>query len=92
VGSYPILYKGVFVSLIGRDSPQESAVQLDKIAKEVEREIGGRILSDEEVAEHKRLAESKFKEEQAAEKAKEHLEAKTALDAGELEGAVKAKY
>lgn len=92
VGSYPILYKGVFVSLIGRDSPQESAVQLDEIAKEVEREIAGRILSDEEVAEHKRLAESKFKEEQAVEKAKEHLEAKVVLNAGELEGAVKAKY
>lgn len=92
VGSYPILYKGVFVSLIGRGSPQEGAIQLNEIAKEVEGEIGGRILTDEEVVEHKRLAESKFKEEQAAAKAKESSETREALKVGGGDGVVKAKY
>ncbi|KAJ3909632.1 MoaB/Mog domain-containing protein [Lentinula edodes] len=76
VGSYPVLGKGVFVSLIGRDRnmglpgqgvllnseqrPQPGAqpsevqepparVWLAQIACEVEKEINGRIVSDEEV-------------------------------------------
>lgn len=73
VGSYPILYKGVFVSLIGRDAAKAGAVQLDELAKEVEREIAGRILSDDEVAKHKALAEIQFKEEQAASKTRANL-------------------
>lgn len=70
MGSYPILYKGVFVSLIGRDAPkgQQGAVDLAEIAKEVEREIGGRILSEKEVAEHKKAVERKFKDEEEREK------------------------
>ncbi|RXW19710.1 hypothetical protein EST38_g6148 [Candolleomyces aberdarensis] len=63
VGSYPVLYKGVFVSLIGRDlAPTNSESQGDRvclteIAKEVEREIGGRVLSEEEVRQKKLAAE-----------------------------------
>ncbi|TFK29553.1 Molybdopterin binding protein [Coprinopsis marcescibilis] len=100
VGSYPVLYKGVFVSLIGRDlaynsrpaSPssthsdpstsippepptstskppaeaqkqkrsesrgrnQGNRVWLAEIAREVEKEVDGRILSEEEVAQQKK--------------------------------------
>src|SRR6266498_5048275 len=45
VGSYPVLYKGVFVSLIGRDpdSSQGSKLRLVEVAQEVERQVGGRI-------------------------------------------------
>ncbi|KAJ2925310.1 hypothetical protein H1R20_g11759, partial [Candolleomyces eurysporus] len=63
VGSYPVLYKGVFVSLIGRDlAPTNSESQGDRvclteIAKEVEREIAGRILSEEEVRQKKLAVE-----------------------------------
>ncbi|PPQ66301.1 hypothetical protein CVT24_007298 [Panaeolus cyanescens] len=59
VGSYPVLYKGVFVSLIGRDLPNGSGkpgvqkIWLADIAQEVEREIGGRIASEEEIAQKK---------------------------------------
>ncbi|KAF9526666.1 MoaB/Mog domain-containing protein [Crepidotus variabilis] len=59
VGSYPILYKGVFVSLIGRDIGETSTlsgedlhkpkVWLAEIAQEVEKEIAGKIVSDEDV-------------------------------------------
>ncbi|KAJ3783059.1 MoaB/Mog domain-containing protein [Lentinula aff. detonsa] len=71
VGSYPVLGKGVFVSLIGRDrnmgipSNHEQRIESDaqsteakeplarvwlaQIASEVEKEIDGRIVSDEEV-------------------------------------------
>ncbi|KIK61302.1 hypothetical protein GYMLUDRAFT_42880 [Collybiopsis luxurians FD-317 M1] len=73
VGSYPVLGKGVFVSLIGRDRHVDVAapagtnhnasssdsnsggagdpgrIWLAQIASEVEKEIGGRIVSDEEV-------------------------------------------
>lgn len=79
MGSYPILYKGVFVSLIGRDAPQgqEGAIDLAEIAKEVEREVGGRILSDREVLDHKRAAERKFKDEEEREKRAESEERKT---------------
>jgi hypothetical protein len=56
VGSYPVLHKGVFVSLIGRDldSGQKGRLWLAEVAQEVEREIGGRIWSEEEVAAQKR--------------------------------------
>ncbi|KAJ4490372.1 MoaB/Mog domain-containing protein [Lentinula aciculospora] len=80
VGSYPVLGKGVFVSLIGRDrnmglpgqgtgiQGQEldskaqfvegkeplARVWLAQIASEVEKEIGGRVVSDEEVMALKR--------------------------------------
>ncbi|ESK94823.1 molybdopterin binding domain-containing protein [Moniliophthora roreri MCA 2997] len=67
VGSYPVLNQGVFVSLIGRDIPSYSnnngklkkgppRIWLAEVAKEVEREVGGRILCDEEVAEKKEAA------------------------------------
>jgi len=59
VGSYPILYKGVFVSLIGRDLDAKSEngegkVWLAEVAREVEKEVGGRVVSEEEVAAQKR--------------------------------------
>lgn len=56
-----MLYKGVFVSLIGRDlDPTEDAkkaggkIWLAEVAKEVEQEIGGKVTSEEEVAAQKR--------------------------------------
>ena len=58
VGSYPVLYKGVFVSLIGRDlkpmAGGKNKVWLAEVAKEVEQEVGGRVVSEEEVAAQKR--------------------------------------
>jgi len=56
VGSYPVLQKGVFVSLIGRDldSGQKGRLWLAEVAQEVEREVGGRIWSEEELAARKR--------------------------------------
>lgn len=58
VGSYPVLYQGVFVSLIGRDVEEngdgKGKVWLAEVAKEVENEIGGRITSEEDVAATKR--------------------------------------
>lgn len=58
VGSYPVLYKGVYVSLIGRDLNDAThtdggKIWLAEVAKEVEQEIGGRVVSEEEVAAHK---------------------------------------
>ncbi|KAH9485043.1 hypothetical protein JR316_0001949 [Psilocybe cubensis] len=61
VGSYPVLYKGVFVSLIGRDFQPKDAGKgtaegnmcLTEIAREVEVEIGGKIASEEEIAAQK---------------------------------------
>ncbi|CAA7259038.1 unnamed protein product [Cyclocybe aegerita] len=65
VGSYPVLYKGVFVSLIGRDKiPDTKAVRklwLAEVAQEVEREIDGKISSDEEVAQKKGAAVAALK-------------------------------
>ncbi|KIM40241.1 hypothetical protein M413DRAFT_446414 [Hebeloma cylindrosporum] len=61
VGSYPVLYKGVFVSLIGRDikpiGEGEGKVWLADVAKEVEQEIEGKVVSEEEVAAQKRDCE-----------------------------------
>jgi hypothetical protein len=63
VGSYPVLYKGVFVSLIGRDlAPTNGEAKgaracLTEIAKEVEREIGGTALTEEEVWQKKLAVE-----------------------------------
>ncbi|KAL0066868.1 hypothetical protein AAF712_006063 [Marasmius tenuissimus] len=68
VGSYPVLNQGVFVCLIGRDLPSfkdsngkklkkgPPRIWLAEVAKEVEQEIGGRIVSEEEVAEKKEAA------------------------------------
>ncbi|KAG6848601.1 hypothetical protein H0H93_015585 [Arthromyces matolae] len=58
VGSYPVISKGVFVSLIGRDPCGENAngtpLFLADVAREVEKETGGHVVSDEEIAEKKR--------------------------------------
>ncbi|THU79809.1 Molybdopterin binding protein [Dendrothele bispora CBS 962.96] len=51
VGSYPVLGKGVFVSLIGRKENAQPC--LSDVAREVEKEIGGRMVSEEEVARKK---------------------------------------
>ncbi|KAF8647308.1 hypothetical protein AX16_006770 [Volvariella volvacea WC 439] len=66
VGSYPVIGQGVFVSLIGRDNSHNSnkdmnegaldSVPLTDIAKEVENEIGGKVVSEEEVARKKEEA------------------------------------
>lgn len=53
VGSYPLLKKGVYVSLIGRD-----AQRIRELASEVETELQGRIVSDEEVLEAKQGKDS----------------------------------
>ncbi|KAK0469184.1 MoaB/Mog domain-containing protein [Desarmillaria tabescens] len=53
VGSYPVLGIGVFVSLIGRpvfNSPE----CITNVVKEVEREIGGKIYNEKQVAEKKK--------------------------------------
>ncbi|TBU25752.1 Molybdopterin binding protein [Dichomitus squalens] len=48
VGSYPLLAKGVYVSLIGRDREKVSA-----LAEEVARELQGRLVSEEEAQKEK---------------------------------------
>ncbi len=60
MGSYPVLYKGVFVSLIGRDldSGQKGRLWLADVAREVEQEIGGRISSEEEVVAQKKESDA----------------------------------
>jgi molybdopterin-biosynthesis enzyme MoeA-like protein len=71
VGSYPVMGKGVFVSLIGRDPIQLESTEgaktgmiwLADIAREVEREVGGRVASDEEVVSVKQEAVIKQQEE-----------------------------
>jgi hypothetical protein len=60
VGSYPVLTKGVFVSLIGRDlnnSNGTKKIWLADVAREVEEEVGGRVASEEEVAAQKKTSE-----------------------------------
>jgi hypothetical protein len=58
VGSYPVLSKGVFVSLIGRDLNNNNngtkRIWLADVAREVEKEVGGRVVSEEEVAAQKK--------------------------------------
>ena len=58
IGSYPVLSKGVFVSLIGRDLNNSSngaeKIWLADVAREVEKEVGGRVVSEEEVAAQKK--------------------------------------
>ena len=61
VGSYPVLSKGVFVSLIGRDlnncrNNGTKGIWLADVAREVERELGGRVVSEEEVAAQKKAS------------------------------------
>ncbi|KAI1792424.1 Molybdopterin binding protein [Ganoderma leucocontextum] len=48
VGSYPLLSKGVYVSLIGRDQEKIQA-----LGEEVAREIQGRLVSEEEARKEK---------------------------------------
>ncbi|PIL29180.1 hypothetical protein GSI_09229 [Ganoderma sinense ZZ0214-1] len=48
VGSYPLLAKGVYVSLIGRDQERIQA-----LGEEVAREIQGRLVSEEEAKKEK---------------------------------------
>ena len=58
VGSYPVLAKGVFVSLIGRDlNNGTKKIWLADVAREVEKEVGGRVVSEEEVAAQKKACE-----------------------------------
>lgn len=58
VGSYPVLTKGVFVSLIGRDlNNGTKKIWLADVAQEVEKELGGRVVSEEEVAAQKKAFE-----------------------------------
>jgi hypothetical protein len=52
VGSYPMLTKGVYVSLIGMN-----AQRIRELATEVEKEIQGRLVSEEEVKEAKRIVD-----------------------------------
>ena len=51
VGSYPLLAKGVYVSLIGRD-----AAAVRAIAEEVARELEGRLVSEEDAKREKERA------------------------------------
>lgn len=48
VGSYPLLMKGVYISLIGMDRKRVS-----ELCEEVEREVQGKLVSEEEVKEAK---------------------------------------
>ena len=48
VGSYPLLMKGVYVSLIGLDEKR-----VRDLSEEVGKEIQGRLVSEEEVREWK---------------------------------------
>ncbi|EED78209.1 predicted protein [Postia placenta Mad-698-R] len=48
VGSYPLLMRGVYVSLIGRD---EDAIR--SLAEEVAQKLEGRVISEEEAAKEK---------------------------------------
>ena len=48
VGSYPLLSKGVYVSLIGRD-----VEAVGKLAEEVAQELQGRLVSEEEARKEK---------------------------------------
>jgi hypothetical protein len=58
IGSYPVLSKGVFVSLIGRDlNNGTKKIWLADVAREVEKEVGGRVVSEEEVAAQKKASE-----------------------------------
>lgn len=55
MGSYPVIGQGVFVSLIGcdRGTGNGERLSLGDVAKEVEVEVGGKIVSEEEVARKK---------------------------------------
>jgi hypothetical protein len=49
VGSYPVLQEGVYVSLIGSDEQR-----VREIGREVEKEIMGNMVTEEEVLQHKK--------------------------------------
>ncbi|EAU84070.1 hypothetical protein CC1G_06932 [Coprinopsis cinerea okayama7 len=119
VGSYPVLYKGVFVSLIGRDlatspsasppspanalpgtqpseprpsSPGRKArmktrVWLAEIAREVEKEVGGRVLSEEEVAQQKEASRTAMENKRTGQ-----VELQATATKSEANAQVKAKY
>ena len=61
IGSYPVLSKGVFVSLIGRDLNNANngtkKIWLAEVAREVEKEVRGKVVSEEEVAAQKKASE-----------------------------------
>jgi phage terminase Nu1 subunit (DNA packaging protein) len=76
VGSYPLLGRGVTVSLIGRDlgNPEvndsdqgRSRLWLADVAREVEAEIGGRVVNDEEIAQKKEEAKTDNAQQSALE-------------------------
>jgi hypothetical protein len=48
VGSYPLINKGVFVSLIGQDEGR-----IRELGKEVEGQTQGRVVTEQEVRETK---------------------------------------
>jgi hypothetical protein len=53
-----VISKGVFVSLIGRDlNNGTKKIWLADVAREVEKEVGGRVVSEEEVAAQKKASE-----------------------------------
>ncbi|KAF9467681.1 MoaB/Mog domain-containing protein [Collybia nuda] len=64
IGSYPVMGKGVFVSLIGKKARARESEAGDAsgedylmgVARDVERQTGGKIVSDEEVAQKKEEA------------------------------------
>jgi hypothetical protein len=64
VGSYPVMGQGVCVSLIGRDGDPGVTVKVGDVAEEVEREVGGTVVSEEEVARKKGERAGTAKEEQ----------------------------
>lgn len=91
VGSYPVLGEGVFVSLIGRDlgngintEDGQGKLWLADVAREVEREVGGRVVSEEEIA--KKKEERLTPDEKPVQQQQQNLSPK-----GSGEG-VKAKY
>lgn len=51
VGSYPVLQEGVYVSLIGSDEQR-----VREIGREVEKEIMGNMVTEEQVLQHKKQA------------------------------------
>ncbi len=48
VGSYPVLKKGVYVSLIGRNENR-----IRELGKEVEENIQGKVVTEQEIREAK---------------------------------------
>jgi len=55
IGSYPVLQKGVYVSLIGSDK-----ARVKQLGEEVEKETQGREVSEEEALEKRRMQSGSF--------------------------------